>query len=93
MVSNLFDLWTQCVVEAPWHILDVYEYVPLDGLCDDGRCKDDRNMRRFLKLRKEEAEAVHNEKEMVKALLQICQELPQHVKGTQHLHTENKINA
>ncbi|XP_038571429.1 E3 ubiquitin-protein ligase rnf213-alpha-like isoform X2 [Micropterus salmoides] len=56
------------------------DLLKLDGLCDDGRCKDDRNMRRFLKLRKEEAEAVHNEKEMVKALLQICQELPQHVK-------------
>ncbi|XP_071342169.1 E3 ubiquitin-protein ligase rnf213-alpha-like isoform X2 [Trachinotus anak] len=52
----------------------------IDGLCDDGRCKDDRNMRRLLKLREEEAEAIQSEKELVKGLLQICQELPQHVK-------------
>ncbi|KAF3835288.1 hypothetical protein F7725_027846 [Dissostichus mawsoni] len=51
-----------------------------DALCDDGRCKDDSNMRRLLRIRKEEAEAVHNEKDLVRSLLQICQELPQHVK-------------
>ncbi|XP_034002602.1 E3 ubiquitin-protein ligase rnf213-alpha-like isoform X2 [Trematomus bernacchii] len=52
----------------------------IDALCDDGRCKDDSNMRRLLRIRKEEAEAVHNEKDLVRSLLQICQELPQHVK-------------
>ncbi|GLD49869.1 E3 ubiquitin-protein ligase rnf213-alpha-like protein, partial [Lates japonicus] len=51
-----------------------------DGLCDDGRCKDERNMRRLLRSRKDEAEAVHREKELVKGLVQICQELPQNVK-------------
>ncbi|XP_044056409.1 E3 ubiquitin-protein ligase rnf213-alpha-like isoform X2 [Siniperca chuatsi] len=56
------------------------DLLKIDCLCDDGRCKDDGNMRRLLKLRKEEAEAVHREKELVKGLLQICQELPQHVK-------------
>eukprot|EP00064_Thunnus_orientalis_P007838 superscaffoldBa00000892_g7860 len=56
------------------------DLLKIDGLCDDGRCKDDRNMRRLLRLRNEEAEAVHNEKELVRSLLQICQELPQHVK-------------
>ncbi|CAK6972178.1 E3 ubiquitin-protein ligase rnf213-alpha-like isoform X5 [Scomber scombrus] len=56
------------------------DLLKIDGLCDDGRCKDDRSMRRLLRQRKDEAEAVHNEKELVKSLLQICQELPQHVK-------------
>ncbi|XP_067452688.1 E3 ubiquitin-protein ligase rnf213-alpha-like isoform X1 [Thunnus thynnus] len=56
------------------------DLLKIDGLCDDGRCKDDRNMRRLLRLRNEEAEAVSNEKELVRSLLQICQELPQHVK-------------
>ncbi|KAL3047236.1 hypothetical protein OYC64_021454 [Pagothenia borchgrevinki] len=61
-----------------------HEFVGLlkiDALCDDGRCKDDSNMRRLLRIRKEEAEAVHNEKDLVRSLLQICQELPQHVKS------------
>lgn len=65
--------------------------VPLDGLCDDGRCKDDRNMRKLLKQRKEEAETINNEKELVKSLLQICQELPQHVKGRQKLNPRIKM--
>ncbi|XP_042369460.1 E3 ubiquitin-protein ligase rnf213-alpha-like [Plectropomus leopardus] len=55
------------------------DLLKIDGFCDDGRCRDD-NMRELLKLRKVEAEAVHREKELVKSLLQICQELPQHVK-------------
>ncbi|XP_035509925.1 E3 ubiquitin-protein ligase rnf213-alpha-like [Morone saxatilis] len=56
------------------------DLLKIDGLCDDGRCKDDRNMRMLLRLRKDEAEAVYRDKEMVKDLLQICQELPQHVR-------------
>ncbi|KAM9358387.1 E3 ubiquitin-protein ligase rnf213-alpha-like [Symphorus nematophorus] len=56
------------------------DLLKIDGLCDDGRCKDDRNMRRLLRLRKEEAEAVLSEKELVKGLLQICQELQEHVR-------------
>ncbi|XP_051231949.1 LOW QUALITY PROTEIN: E3 ubiquitin-protein ligase rnf213-alpha-like [Dicentrarchus labrax] len=56
------------------------DLLKIDGLCDDGRCKDDRTMRRLLRLRNDEVEAVYREKEMVKDLLQICQELPQHVR-------------
>ncbi|KAI3368624.1 hypothetical protein L3Q82_025623, partial [Scortum barcoo] len=56
------------------------DLLKLDGLCDDGRCKDGRNMTKLLRLRREEAETVHNEQEWVRVLLQICQELPQHVK-------------
>ncbi|XP_018560281.2 LOW QUALITY PROTEIN: E3 ubiquitin-protein ligase rnf213-alpha-like [Lates calcarifer] len=56
------------------------DLLKIDGLCDDGRCKDERNMRRLLRSRKDEAEAVHREKELVKGLVQICQELPQNVK-------------
>ncbi|XP_037626449.1 E3 ubiquitin-protein ligase rnf213-alpha-like isoform X1 [Sebastes umbrosus] len=56
------------------------DLLKIDGLCDDGRCKDDINMRRLLGQRKEEAAAVHSERELVRGLLQICQELPQHVK-------------
>ncbi|XP_041861895.1 E3 ubiquitin-protein ligase rnf213-alpha-like [Melanotaenia boesemani] len=56
------------------------QLLKMDVLCDDGRCKDDRSMRRLLKLRQEEAEAVHTEKELVEGLLQNCQELPEHVK-------------
>ncbi|XP_022619645.1 E3 ubiquitin-protein ligase rnf213-alpha-like [Seriola dumerili] len=56
------------------------DLLKIDGHCDDGRCKDDMNLKRLLRSRKDEAEAVHSEKELAKDLLQICQELPQHVK-------------
>lgn len=56
-------------------------FVFLDFLCDDGRCKDEANMRRFLRLRKEEADAVSSEKEMIRDLLQFCQEASNYVKG------------
>ncbi|XP_043986389.1 E3 ubiquitin-protein ligase rnf213-alpha-like [Gambusia affinis] len=49
-------------------------------LCDDGRCKDEAYMRRFLRLRKEEADAVSSEKEMIRDLLQFCQEASKYVK-------------
>ncbi|XP_054875809.1 E3 ubiquitin-protein ligase rnf213-alpha-like [Poeciliopsis prolifica] len=49
-------------------------------LCDDGRCKDEVNMRRFLRLRKEEADAVSKEKEIIRNLLQFCQEVSKYVK-------------
>ncbi|XP_036971896.1 E3 ubiquitin-protein ligase rnf213-alpha-like isoform X2 [Acanthopagrus latus] len=59
---------------------DVFvDLLKIDGLCDDGRCKDDGNMMTLLKLRKEEVTAVLGEKELVKDLLQICRELPAHV--------------
>ncbi|XP_059197009.1 E3 ubiquitin-protein ligase rnf213-alpha-like [Centropristis striata] len=57
------------------------DLLKIDVLCEDGRCKDRRNMKALLRQRKEEAEAVDSEKEMVKYLLQICQELPHHVKA------------
>ncbi|KAK2835330.1 hypothetical protein Q5P01_015814 [Channa striata] len=60
-----------------------HEFVDLlkmDGLCDDARSKDDTKMTCLLRRRREEAESIHNEKELVKGLLEICQELPQHVK-------------
>lgn len=54
---------------------------PPDGLCDDGRFKDDRNVTKLLDQRKAELKSVNNEKELVKGLLEICQELSEHVKG------------
>ncbi|MEQ2265650.1 hypothetical protein XENORESO_010547, partial [Xenotaenia resolanae] len=36
-------------------------------------------MRRFLKIRKEEAEAASTENELIRGLLQICREVPEHV--------------
>lgn len=56
-------------------------FVFLGYLCDDGRCKDEAYMRRFLRLRKEEADAVSSEKEMIRDLLQFCQEASKYVKG------------
>ncbi|XP_060889951.1 E3 ubiquitin-protein ligase rnf213-alpha-like [Labrus mixtus] len=56
------------------------DLLKIDGLCDDDRCKDERNMKLLLKRRTEEAEAIQSEKELVKSLLHICQELPQRVK-------------
>ncbi|XP_072245329.1 E3 ubiquitin-protein ligase rnf213-alpha-like [Leuresthes tenuis] len=56
------------------------DLMKIDDLCDDGRCKDDRNMRNLLKQRQEAAVAVRTEKEMVIGLLQFCQELKEHVK-------------
>lgn len=56
-------------------------YTSPDGLCDDGRCKDEQNMKTLLRLREEEAAAVNTEKERVKSLLQMCQDIPEHVKG------------
>ncbi|MED6241326.1 hypothetical protein ATANTOWER_009228, partial [Ataeniobius toweri] len=51
----------------------------IDALCDDGRCKDESKMRRFLRIRREEAEAASTENELIRGLLQICREVPEHV--------------
>ncbi|XP_025754625.1 E3 ubiquitin-protein ligase rnf213-alpha isoform X3 [Oreochromis niloticus] len=56
------------------------DFLKIDGLCDDGRCKDESNMKILLRQREVETEAVHYEKQLVKTLLQICQEVPEHVK-------------
>uniref|UniRef100_UPI0037E99DD8 E3 ubiquitin-protein ligase rnf213-alpha-like n=1 Tax=Semicossyphus pulcher TaxID=241346 RepID=UPI0037E99DD8 len=56
------------------------DLLKIDVLCDDERCKDRKNMSRLLKQRKDEAEAVRREKELVKSLLHICKELPEHIK-------------
>ncbi|XP_035997551.1 E3 ubiquitin-protein ligase rnf213-alpha [Fundulus heteroclitus] len=52
----------------------------IDVLCDDGRCKEESTMKEIFKLRREEAKAVSTEKELIKGLLQTCQEVPEHVK-------------
>ncbi|XP_047442557.1 E3 ubiquitin-protein ligase rnf213-alpha isoform X2 [Mugil cephalus] len=52
----------------------------LDILCDDGRCKDDRNMEKLLVQRRKELKDIQTEKERVRGLLQVCQELPEHIK-------------
>ncbi|KAM9385416.1 E3 ubiquitin-protein ligase rnf213-alpha-like isoform 2-T2 [Pholidichthys leucotaenia] len=57
-----------------------FDLLKIDGLCDDGRCKDNRNMKYLAEKRKEEVEALNTEKELARSLLQICQELPEHVK-------------
>ncbi|XP_041646892.1 E3 ubiquitin-protein ligase rnf213-alpha-like isoform X2 [Cheilinus undulatus] len=56
------------------------DLLKIDGLCDDDRCKDDRNTRRLLRRRKDEADAIQSEKDLVKSLVHICQELPNRVK-------------
>lgn len=83
-----------------WHsqlsfvsVVHLSVYVLLDGLCDDGRCKDDGNMMTLLKLRKEEVTAVLGEKELVKDLLQICRELPAHVEGRKCWYTESESDV
>ncbi|KAM3876274.1 LOW QUALITY PROTEIN: E3 ubiquitin-protein ligase rnf213-alpha-like [Diretmus argenteus] len=69
------------------------QLLKIDGLCDDGRCKDDREMRRLLRLRRVEVEAVYSEKELVKGLLHFCQELPKHVKvDVKGLDKRNQCN-
>lgn len=58
-------------------------FVSPDYLCDDGRCKDETNMTRLLAIREKEAEAVNTQIDLVRSLLEICQEVPKHVKGRQ----------
>ncbi|XP_076009047.1 E3 ubiquitin-protein ligase rnf213-alpha-like isoform X2 [Genypterus blacodes] len=66
------------------------DLLKIDGLCDDGRCKDQRNMSNLLKHRRAEAEAVSNEKELAKSLLQTCMTVPQHVK-VDFMGLDNKL--
>ncbi|KAM3618897.1 uncharacterized protein V6R79_000067 [Siganus canaliculatus] len=51
-----------------------------DGLHDDGRCKDDTSMKALIRQRHYEVEAVRHDRELVKGLLQICQNKPEHVR-------------
>ncbi|XP_074524614.1 E3 ubiquitin-protein ligase rnf213-alpha-like [Halichoeres trimaculatus] len=59
---------------------EFFDLLKIDGLCDDYRCEDDRSIKKLLRLRKDEAEAIQGERELVKSLLYICRELPEHVK-------------
>ncbi|XP_072522974.1 E3 ubiquitin-protein ligase rnf213-alpha-like isoform X2 [Salminus brasiliensis] len=56
------------------------ELLKIDGLCDDGRCKDQRAVRTLLRRRKEEIDKIYHEKEMVECLLHVCQTLQKHIK-------------
>ncbi|KAI4872372.1 hypothetical protein NFI96_033639 [Prochilodus magdalenae] len=55
------------------------ELLKIDGLCDDIRCKNHRAVKTLLRRRKEEAEEIYHEKEMVSCLLTICQRLQKHI--------------
>ncbi|KAM4740057.1 E3 ubiquitin-protein ligase rnf213-alpha-like [Anableps anableps] len=70
------DLTFQYLLD--WHMTKTV-FQMADDLCDDGRCKEEQSMRRFLTRRREEADAVFTEKELIKGLLQTCQEVPEHV--------------
>ncbi|XP_066519298.1 E3 ubiquitin-protein ligase rnf213-alpha-like [Hoplias malabaricus] len=56
------------------------ELLRIDGLCDDGRCKDKKAVKTLFRRRKEEVEDIYHEKEMVKCLLNVCQRLREHIK-------------
>ncbi|KAJ8011122.1 hypothetical protein DPEC_G00054910 [Dallia pectoralis] len=51
------------------------ELLNIESLCDDGRCQDLKAMRRLLKWREEEVEAVGNDKEIVDSVLIFCHKL------------------
>ncbi|XP_028300078.1 E3 ubiquitin-protein ligase rnf213-alpha-like [Gouania willdenowi] len=49
------------------------DFLKIDDLCDDDRCRD---IRHLLDVRKREIEALNEEKELVKSVLRICKTLP-----------------
>ncbi|XP_035389185.1 E3 ubiquitin-protein ligase rnf213-alpha-like isoform X2 [Electrophorus electricus] len=65
------------------HILEgedaFFELLKIDGLCDDGRCKDHRAVKTLLRRRKEEVEKIYHEKEMVACLLRVCHTLQKYI--------------
>lgn len=63
------------------HCLFFIIYIFTDGLCEDGRCKDDTTMNRLLRFREEEMENVNSYKKMVEGLVIICLQLQEHLKG------------
>ncbi|XP_055725706.1 E3 ubiquitin-protein ligase rnf213-alpha-like [Salvelinus fontinalis] len=69
------------------------ELLKIDGLCEDGRCKDDTTMNRLLRFREEEMEAVNSYKKMVEGLIIICLQLQEHVKvDVKELELKNQKN-
>ncbi|XP_076856258.1 E3 ubiquitin-protein ligase rnf213-alpha-like isoform X2 [Brachyhypopomus gauderio] len=56
------------------------ELLKIDGLCDDGRCKDYKAVKALLRRRKEEVEKIYHEKEMVACLLNVCHTLQKYIK-------------
>ncbi|KAG9267741.1 E3 ubiquitin-protein ligase rnf213-alpha [Astyanax mexicanus] len=56
------------------------ELLKIDGLCEDGRCKDNRAVKNLLRKRREEVDNIYHEREMVECLLHACQDLQKHIK-------------
>ena len=61
--------------------VDVSIFPKTDDLCDDGRCQDGDTMKRLLRWRAEEVEAIVNDKKMVEGLLRFCHKLQEHLKS------------
>uniref|UniRef100_A0A4W5Q1H0 Uncharacterized protein n=1 Tax=Hucho hucho TaxID=62062 RepID=A0A4W5Q1H0_9TELE len=57
------------------------ELLKIDDLCDDGRCQDGDAMKRLLRWREEEVEAIVNDKKMVEGLLIFCHKLQEYLKS------------
>ncbi|XP_036840034.1 E3 ubiquitin-protein ligase rnf213-alpha-like isoform X4 [Oncorhynchus mykiss] len=69
------------------------ELLKIDGLCEDGRCKDDTTMNRLLRFREEEMENVNSYKKMVEGLVIICLQLQEHLKvDVKELELKNQKN-
>ncbi|KAK6320904.1 hypothetical protein J4Q44_G00078800 [Coregonus suidteri] len=69
------------------------ELLKIDGLCEDGRCKDDTTMKRLLRFREEEMEAVYSDKKMVEGLVIVCLRLQEHLKvDVKELELKNQEN-
>ncbi|XP_055738567.1 E3 ubiquitin-protein ligase rnf213-alpha-like [Salvelinus fontinalis] len=69
------------------------ELLKIDDLCDDGRCQDRDAMKRLLRWREEEVEAIVNDKKMVDSLLKFCHKLQEHLKiDVRELQRKNQEN-
>uniref|UniRef100_A0A8C8GD14 RING-type E3 ubiquitin transferase n=1 Tax=Oncorhynchus tshawytscha TaxID=74940 RepID=A0A8C8GD14_ONCTS len=69
------------------------ELLKIDGLCEDGRCKDNTTMNRLLRFRQEEMENVNSYKKMVEGLVIICLQLQEHLKvDVKELELKNQKN-
>ncbi|XP_042164105.1 E3 ubiquitin-protein ligase rnf213-alpha-like [Oncorhynchus tshawytscha] len=69
------------------------QLLKIDDLCDDGRCQDGDAMKRLLRWREEEVEAIVNDKKMVEGLLIFCHKLQEHLKiDVRELQSKNQEN-
>nr|XP_029476924.1 E3 ubiquitin-protein ligase rnf213-alpha-like [Oncorhynchus nerka] len=69
------------------------QLLKIDDLCDDGRCQDGDAMKRLLRWREEEVEAIVNDKMVVEGLLIFCQKLQEHLKiDVRELQRKNQEN-